>query len=100
MVGVNVATWNRWLKRGRERGDAPYGEFAAEIDRARAQAEQVLVRAVVQSSKTSWRAAAWLLEHGFEGYGRRPVVGKVSDEPAADGLRALDELAERRRGVA
>jgi hypothetical protein len=57
-----------------------------------------LVATMQRQARTSWRAAAWMLERRWpERWGRdRALAPEGDDEP--DPLDALDDVAARRRG--
>jgi hypothetical protein len=100
-IGVSRSTWFAWQARGALEGRANvrYREFAAAIDRARAEREMILVSQVSKASAAgSWRASCWLLEREFPERWA-PVSQRPADEPirqpnAAQGIR--DELKQRR----
>ena len=96
-VGVDRSTFGRWLTRGREGGGAEFVAFAAAVDEARAQFEAGMAEAVARSAKTSWRAAAWMLERSFPGRWAAVRPSSTTEEGPPDALAGLDELAKRRR---
>jgi hypothetical protein len=96
-VGVDERTLLRRLARGERGGasNARHRAFRRAVERARGEAEVVLVALMRRQASSSWRAAAWLLERQYPERWALPA-----DRPAegGDGVDALDELAERRRG--
>lgn len=63
-VGINRATFGDWMRRGlRGRpADAPYREFRARVEQARATAEVRHVTQVATAAGEDWRAATWMIE--------------------------------------
>ena len=101
MVGVTERSLYRWLERGRAggRGSGPYRRLVADVERAQAEREAILVARVSQAAERgSWRAAAWILERQWpEHWGLRAGgVGDDDGDVAPDALDVLDELAEQR----
>ena len=75
-AGIHPATLHRWLQRGATEGtnpaEAPYREFAAQVDQAIAEAEVRDVTTISKATETDWRAAAWRLAHRHpEQWGRQ-----------------------------
>jgi transposase len=99
-TGVGERTLQRWLERGRRGGARNARQVAVleAVERARAEAEVSLVATMQRQARTSWRAAAWILERRWpERWGRERALGPENgDEP--DPLDELDDLAARRRG--
>jgi Transposase len=111
-TGIGERTVYRWLQRGERTGaaNAPYQAFRAAVERARAEAEVILVARMTKAAAAgSWRAAAWLLERQYPErwgpVGERARLRDVEHEHdddygGIDALDALDELRLRRRGPA
>lgn len=60
--GIAPATYYGWMQRGQDKGQ-PYRGFREAVEKARAEAEAILVGRVQQAANSgSWRAATWLLE--------------------------------------
>jgi hypothetical protein len=108
-VGVSRDTFVSWMRRGVSEleADAPFREFRARVQRARAEGEVRNVAQIAKAAAESWQAAAWLLERQYpDRWGRpttRPVVAPDEEPVAApesepdDPFREVDELAARRR---
>jgi hypothetical protein len=109
--GVPRPTFYGWMKRGALDGEAPederYREFRAAIERARAEGEAMLVTIIAKAARSSWQAAAWILERHQPERWERPSQRQRLELPAgpaapgtdateADPFEALDELAVRR----
>lgn len=106
-LGISETTYHAWRERGKKKGRAnkPHRDFLAATDTARAESEANLVAQITRQTKTSWRAAAWLLEHRHP---ERWVPEKpATDDGDGDGeqeasapadpiAKARDELAKRR----
>jgi hypothetical protein len=66
-------------------------------DLRRAEHEGILVAQLGRAAaRGSWRAAAWMLERQYPERWALPADPPAPED--ADGVDALDELAERRRG--
>jgi hypothetical protein len=86
-VGISGRTLRKWLHAAAN-GNAKYQPFAAELDRAESEAEDLLVDAVTKQAKKDWRAAAWLLERrGSKRWGYKAQVEITIDE-------ALEEILD------
>lgn len=109
-AGIGMQTFRDWLKRGEssKTADAPYRDFRARVERARAEGEARMVSVIARAAQSGdWRAALALLEREFpDRWG--PVSVRVREiEPPPeldvpvpdddDPFREVDELAERRR---
>jgi transposase len=71
-AGIGKSTYYSWLERAEEDPDSAYAEFAALVEKARAQAEAANLRIIRKAANDSWQAAAWLLERVYpEKYGMR-----------------------------
>lgn len=118
-AGISKQRFYDWLEFGDPAGTdpahAPYREFRAEIEKARAEGEARNVAIVAQAAATNWQAAAWLLERSQPERWDKPsqrqrlrersaadvaAGAPVKPEPPADEFTALDELAARRRQAA
>ena len=103
-VGLNRATLNRWLARGRsdDPKDAEFKALRERIVQARAEGEARNVTIIATAAAKDWKAAAWLLERQYPARWSRPVL-RQAPEPAPepvkpdDPFREVDELAEARR---
>lgn len=107
-AGVGVATFYRWMERGkRDDAEPEYREFREAVERARAEAEVRNVGLIQRSaSEGTWQAAAWFLERSFPNrWGRRerhevvgsgggPVEVSVDAEALESRLAAI--IASRR----
>lgn len=94
-------TLHEWIKRGesKARADLPYREFAAAVERARAEAESDLVAQMRKASASgSWKATAWLLERvapeRWDRAAKAPAA--PAEDGAADPFGEVDQLAKRR----
>lgn len=62
-AGISGATYFNWMDKGLQEKEGIYHDFRIAIERARAEAEALLVGRVQKSAGSgSWRAACWLLE--------------------------------------
>lgn len=61
MCGISRATFNNWLLRG-ARGEAPFTELLAGVEKAQAEAVGHKVATITAASQKNWQAAAWWLE--------------------------------------
>lgn len=124
LMGLPLKTLWSWFREGLDNERSKYRQFAIDLTRARAIAEQAALAAVRQGmkggvttkvitrtspdgtvereeSKTppDWRAAAWFLERAFpERYGRRPHEVTVSGPgggPIAVAAVTMGETAAR-----
>ena len=99
--GAGVRTVFTWLERGRRGGtrNARHVTFLHAVERAQGEAEAMLVARIAKQAATSWRAAAWLLEHRWpERWAPRERGGDIATpDVEPDALDVLDELAPRRR---
>lgn len=96
-AGIHRDTLQEWLARGRE-GDAEYSDFAYRVEKADAEAENVMVGVVrgvaigADGEKPIWQAAAWWLERRRpESYAKREV--SAGDAGQAAGTEGADELS-------
>lgn len=65
-AGIAVSTYFNWMERGLKEKDGPYHDFREAVERARAEAQALLVGRVQKAAASgSWRAACWLLERGW-----------------------------------
>jgi len=99
--GIHPQLDRRPIKRGERTGkaEAPYREFAAAVEQARAEAESDLVAAMRKASASgSWRASAWLLERSDPAsWTLQAGRARPSTEPAGpDAFAEVDQLAQRR----
>jgi len=97
---VHRSTLQRWLQRGdpekSAKRDAPYREFRAEVEAARAEAEVRAVARVTQAAEKDWRAAAWFLERRCsQRWGRSPVEDSDNSKP----LSVQPAVIELARGL-
>ena len=60
-VGIDPSTMRKWL-RAAANGDKRYANWVLELDRAEAEAEDIMVVAIRKAAIQDWRAAAWYLE--------------------------------------
>lgn len=99
-AGISRRTFYDWMERAQAGGEGskPYRDFAAEVERARAQAEAQLVETIADAK--SWQAAAWLLERGWPEVWAKPAdrarLAQEAAEPKADPFAEVDDLAARR----
>ncbi len=71
-AGISKQTYYNWLEHAEEDPDSAYAEFAALVEKARAQAEAANLRIIRKAANDSWQAAAWLLERVYpDKYGMR-----------------------------
>jgi hypothetical protein len=107
-VGIARSTfyewWNRGDPAGSERADAPHRVFRAELERARAEGEALLVGKVVTEARAgTWQAATWLLERMFpERWARAsqregPTPELEEKASVFDPFAEIDQLADARR---
>jgi hypothetical protein len=105
-AGIGRRTFTRWMQLGESArtGSALRGFYDA-VERARAEAESVLVTRIAQAaSRGSWPAAAWLLERRFPErwmkLSERPLPElEVPEQPEpgeVDPFADVIELAKRR----
>lgn len=98
-AGINRATFFDWMDRGTRTAarDRPYREFREQVERARAEAETILVAQIQKAARAgSYRAASWLLERRFPE--RWATNGQAPEgEKPADPFEAFDELAHARQ---
>jgi transposase-like protein len=58
--GIVSTTLYRWMKRGEQQPDGPYGEFCSALNRADLEAELACLRQIKEAAQNGdWRAAAW-----------------------------------------
>lgn len=63
-AGVHRDTYYDWMKRGRAKGARrEYREFVAEVDKAMATAEMLMLQNVTKAEE--WQASAWRLERRY-----------------------------------
>ena len=75
LAGIGRSTFYRWLDKARESPEGPYGDFAARLDAAEAEAEADAVRDIREAGRTTWQARAWYLERRHPSrWGRRAEV--------------------------
>lgn len=95
-VGIGERTLYRWLARGVRGGaaNAPYRAFGTAVERARAEAEVILVARMSKAAAAgSWRAAAWLLERQYpDRWGPVGERAHVHDGEHDRGPHSLDAL--------
>ena len=104
-AGVPARTVRRWLEHGTKDGGRyeRFRAFRAQVEQARADAENRNVAIVAQAAQTNWQAAAWLLERQWPEHWARPSQRAKPDEGDApapapgDPFAEVDELAARRR---
>ena len=97
-TGVNERTLKSWLTKGRRQQDGPFAEFAAAVEIARKSSrlgDKAMDEAelIVVVSEAARRGNTQAMKLRWEMLGRDKVV---EEEPAADPLEALDELAAKR----
>lgn len=81
LVGIAESTLYRWIERGEE-GESPFKQFAADVARARAEAESRALLLIQKAALVHWQAAAWFLERAFPlRWGRRPPAPPEPQEP-------------------
>jgi hypothetical protein len=102
-AGVSRRTFFDWLDRGDPDGtaeaDAPFREFRAKVERARAEGESRNVALIARAAAKDWKAAAWMLERQFPDRwagprGRQPrgLADPDAPEEIAEGaLAVLDD---------
>ncbi len=99
LAGISPSTLYDWLARGRKARSGQFLEFLELVQGAIAQAEVAAVAQIVTSSKTDWRAAAWLLERGpARARWRQSLQVRVEDLSDDEIRAALDEVARRLAG--
>jgi len=108
-VGIGGTTYKQWMARGRsgKAADEPYRSFRERVEVARAEGEAVLAAEIAKAARSSWAAAAWLLERQYpERWGRvsvrvreeaAPPEPVVNTDDFTDPFAEVDELAQRRR---
>lgn len=64
-AGINERTFYKWMEKGEQRPDSPYGHFRQAIKDAEAAAEIHAVVQVRQAMSTNWAAAMTYLERKF-----------------------------------
>lgn len=80
LSGVDFSTYENWVAR--------YSDFAADVKRADAEAEQASVTVIRQAASTTWQAAAWWLERRrHEDWGK-----KIPDNLTVNNYSGLDTL--------
>jgi hypothetical protein len=108
-AGISRATFYGWLKRGRAARDSggpvdvvdrPFLEFLNAVERARAVAEVDYLRAINAAARTDWRAAAWVLAHGWPdrwGPGQRGAARETDGDLRERLQRVRDDLLSNPR---
>ena len=106
-AGVSRRTYHDWWKRGHpdgsERRDADCRRFRAQAEQALAESEAVSVAVIATAARTSWQAAAWMLERRHPERWARLSQREKEETPApapaglADPFAEVDELAARRK---
>jgi hypothetical protein len=82
-AGISRATLLDWLKRGRRGASPALRDFAAEYEKAEAQAEEMAIAGITGAGRRDWRAYAWRLERQhFNRWGRRDKVEHVGEDGA------------------
>ena len=66
-AGVNVSTFNSWMRRGAVEEDGVYRDLYAKVKHAEAFAESGLVTIIKDAAPSDWRAAAHILERRWPG---------------------------------
>jgi hypothetical protein len=103
-AGIDRATLQRWLARGRAEQAGEYCDLCGAVTRARAECEVRCLALINRAARKDWRAAAWLLERRYpQRFGRpeaRPArraapppmpVGVAIDlQPYMEILRSID----------
>jgi hypothetical protein len=102
-AGIDASTYYRWLERGdpegTAKGDAPYREFRATVERAKAQAEVGMVTRIALAGEDHWSAIAWLLARrwpqrwGAGGQRKRWPFGRSSSKAGEDQAKPRRRLA-------
>lgn len=82
--GIAPTTYYDWMQKGID-GPKRFKDFREAVEKARAEAEAILVGRVQQAATTSWRAATWLLERQWPerwapANERREVAGELDRE--------------------
>lgn len=87
-ANIGYTCFKEWVVRGNE-GEEPFATFAAEVQRARGEAEQACVDCIFNAAKSGqWQAAAWLLERSrHEDWGRK-------DYQRVDMRQSLENLSD------
>lgn len=87
--GIAASTYYGWMQRGQGK-EQPWRDFREAVERARAEAEAVLVGRVSRAAQSgSWRAATWLLERQWPE--RWAAIGE-RDHNSRELDHELDEL--------
>jgi hypothetical protein len=85
-TGVDLTTIDAWLARGESggRGSGAFMGFRQAVMQARGEAEALLVGQIAKAAaEGEWRAAAWLLERGFDGRWQRGSNRTTKQPPGA-----------------
>lgn len=84
------------LERGRRggKGNGLFMSFLEEVDQAQGRAEVTFATRVAKAAESSWQAAAWLLERGYEGWERPAVVARAGGEKDAPANVGTDPFAD------
>jgi hypothetical protein len=103
LVGVGRSTTYRWLSQA-DGGEPKYVAFRDALKKARAQAEQRALAAVLRAGKRSWLPMAWFLERSApQRWGRRDrtpdLLSSTSDaeRPRTPEEEGTDDLSEAMR---
>lgn len=97
-AGVNEKTLKSWLTKGRRQPNGPFAEFTAAVEKARESSRfdakpMDEAELIVVVSEAARRGNTQAMKLRWEMLGRDKVA---EEEPAADPLEALDELAAKR----
>ncbi|WP_322767547.1 hypothetical protein [Frankia sp. Cr1] len=97
LAGVGSTTYYRWLRHGREDRvagrETKFAEFVADVARARAHVQLVLVTQIrTAAAGGDWRAAAWVLSHAFPEWSDKIDLNVGMDQEEFE--RAVEAIAE------
>ena len=98
-AGFGRSCFYQAMERGRQNPDSLYGEFVADVDRAKGQAAIGWLAKIEKAANDgAWQAAAWKLERRYpDDYGRRVQEVRHSGqvETGPDVSQMAEDIAKR-----
>jgi hypothetical protein len=99
LAGVPRSTLYGWLKRAKKEPESIYGDLAAGLRKALAEAEADALHLINEAAKETWTAAAWILERRWpKRWASNAKAFRDLENEVRDQLEKLDGLMRAKVG--